>query len=318
MTSANRVLAFSSPGSRFPDASPTEAPEALQILVGPSPAAAHLWEQIRRVAPHFRTALLTGEAGTGADAVARALHDLSPSPWRTFNTLAPAQAEEFFARRALHSAPVDGTLFLTGIERLSRQAQSGLLRILRHRGPHPLRLIVFASNGLRAAVSAGLFSSELASALTAVRIAIPALRERSQDIPMLLSHLLQHRAQALGKPAPPLTPAFLNAVTGYVWPGNLDQMATVLDHLVRNGNGDPLLASSLEEAIAESVQASPGAHPEARMVKLDQVIHEHIRSVLFGCNGNKLRAAEVLGISRSTLYRMLEASVQAEPLSLAG
>ncbi|MES2390892.1 MAG: sigma 54-interacting transcriptional regulator, partial [Acidobacteriota bacterium] len=231
MSTSNRVLAFASATPRSPAPANGESSEALHILVGPSPAAAHLWDQIRRVAPHFRTALLTGEAATGAEAVARALHDLSPATWRSFLSLSPTDAEDYFGRRSLQALPSDGTVFLTDIENLSRPAQTGLMRAIRHRSTNPIRIIAFARQGLRAAVSAGTFSADLASALTAVRIGLPPLRERAQDVPMLLSHMLHRRSQQLGRPTPALSTEFLEAATVYPWPGNLHQMGIVLEHL---------------------------------------------------------------------------------------
>jgi DNA-binding NtrC family response regulator len=320
MSSSNRVLAFASANPRNSDHLQGDASEAMHLLVGPSAAAAHLWDQIRRVAPHFRTALLTGEAHTGAEAVARALHDLSPATFRSFLALDPTGAEEFLGHRSVQVLPVEGTLFLSEIESLSRPAQTGLLRILRHRSQHPIRVIAFARNGLRAAVSAGTLSADLANALSAVRIALPPLRERSQDIPMILSHILHCRSQQLGRTTPTLAPDFLESAVAYAWPGNLHQMEALIQRLLQTAAGDILSASAFEAAVAFSIEHTPHPAPPARMIKLDQVIHEHIRSVLFGCNGNKLRAAEVLGISRSTLYRMLDASAAhpSIPLSLAG
>jgi len=284
------------------------ASDALQLLVGPSAAAAHLWAQIRRVAPHFRTALLTGERGTGAEAVARALHDLSPATWRPFLTLGSQESEQYFSQKAFATPPSEGTLFLSDVESLSRSAQSSLLRLLRYRGPQSVRVVAFARHGLRPAVSTGIFSSELASSLAALRIALPALRERSEDIPLLVSHVMQRRAQALGKAAPPLTAEFLQAASHFAWPGNLEQMTSVLEALIRRSQGEPLTGSDLESAVEQTEESTARTINEPRMVKLETVIQEHIRSVLFGCNGNKLRAAEILGISRSTLYRMLDAA----------
>jgi DNA-binding NtrC family response regulator len=303
MLTANHSTAVSPSTS-----SATAASDALQLLVGPSAAAAHLWAQIRRVAPHFRTALLTGERGTGAEAVARALHDLSPATWRPFLSLNHQEAEEYFAHKTFASAPTEGTLFLSDIESLSRSAQTGLLRLLRHRGPQAVRVVAFARHGLRPAVSTGIFSSELASSLAALRIALPALRERAEDIPLLVSHLLQRRAQALGKAAPPLTAEFLHAASHFAWPGNLEQMTGALEALIRRSTGEALTGGDLESSVKQTEEAAPRPANEPRMVKLETVIQEHIRAVLFGCNGNKLRAAEVLGISRSTLYRMLDAA----------
>lgn len=258
------------------------ASDALQLLVGPSAAAAHLWAQVRRVAPHFRTALLTGERGTGAEAVARALHDLSPATWRPFLALSPAEAEGYLANKNFVTPPAEGTLFLPDVENLPRTAQSGLLRLLRHRGPQSVRVVCFARNGLRPAVSTGVFSSELASSLSALRIPLPALRERREDIPLLVSHLLQRRSQALGFPAPQLSAEFLAAASSFAWPGNLEQMTSVLDELIGRAPAETLSAADLDAAVTRTGDNPVRSAHEPRMVKLETVIQEHIRSVLFG------------------------------------
>jgi DNA-binding NtrC family response regulator len=144
--------------------------------------------------------------------------------------------------------------------------------------------------------------------MAALRVSLPALRERSEDIPLLVSHVMQRRAQALGKAAPPLTAEFLQAASHFAWPGNLEQMTSVLEALIRRSTGEPLTGADLESAVEQTEGSTVRAINEPRMVKLEMVIQEHIRAVLFGCNGNKLRAAEILGISRSTLYRMLDAA----------
>lgn len=309
MATATNLLAFrSAPLSQDRNAT-LRTPD---VLLGPSPAIAHVWAQIRRVAPYFRTALITGEAGTGAETVAHTLHSLSPFAARPFTVLSAANAESKFAAVAVPRFEGD-TLFFPEIERLSVAAQHGLLRMLRIRRTGQLCVIASAMSDLKPLVSAGSFSGVLASSLGALQITLPALSARKDDIPALAAHFLAREAEGTSAEA-----GFFEALSKAAWPGNIDQLQAVLRELLRRFPGAPLDAAMLPETLEASLpQAAPAAEP-VRMLKLEQVVQEHIRAVLLRCNGNKLRAAEVLGISRSTLYRMLDAQSVAREFSLAG
>jgi DNA-binding NtrC family response regulator len=159
---------------------------------------------------------------------------------------------------------------------------------------------------LRPLVSAGGFSAELAGVLEALRVAVPRLRERAEDIPHLMNYMAQRMAEESGGRTAELSSGFLEEAARFDWPGNLAQMRAAMRLLVERSADVPLQAGDLAEALEAMAAMQPAAPTGPRLVKLEQVVQEHIRSVLIGCNGNKLRAAEVLGISRSTLYRMLE------------
>jgi two-component system response regulator HydG len=201
-------------------------------------------------------------------------------------------------------------------ERLSPTVQTGLLRLMRRRGPHTPRIVAFAERGLRPLVSASGFSPELADCLGALRIAIPPLRDRREDIPQLLDHLLQSIAAPLGISTPQLAPDLLDAARRLPWQGNLIQLYSAAKGLMERVTTPVLHASDLEAVLGAIPQPTRYDRREIRMIRLDDVIQEHIRAVLFACSGNKLRTAEVLGISRSTLYRMLEAPIQPRVSSL--
>lgn len=291
---------------------------AALTLLGPSIAMAQLWAQIRRLAPHVRTVLVTGASGSGQEAVARLLLDLSPAPKRSFLVLSEAEAEERLGRLGgIHSLPNEAFVFLPEVERLSPAAQHGLLRLLRTRRSHGFSVVAAASEDLRALVSVGRFSSELAEALGSVRIAVPALKDRIEDLPMLLNQMLSVRCQTSEYAIPQLTEEFLRTAMQHTWPGNLEELAHVVDLLLAQyDQGEVLQLSHLQAALRSGHEPKPT--PQAtRMIKLDTVVQEHIYAVLRGCRGNKLRAAEVLGISRSTLYRMLDAAAQNTSMPLA-
>ncbi len=276
-------------------------------LAGPSLAITQLRAQIRRVAPYFRTAVLIGERGCGGEATAHTLYQLSPLSHRPFVNLASAEANQLFGE-TYESADLAGTgmFYIPRPERLSRIAQTGLLRLIRRRGPKSPRIVAFAERGLRPLVSGSGFSADLAECLGALRIAIPPLRDRSEDIPQLLAHMLRTIAAQSGITAPQLAPDLVDAARRIPWHGNLPQLYSAAEGLMERATHLALHASDLEAVLGTIPQSSTRDRHEIRMMRLDDIIQEHIRAVLFACNGNKLRTAEVLGISRSTLYRMLE------------
>lgn len=281
--------------------------------------------QIRRVAPYFRTALLIGERGCGEEAAAHILHQLSPLARRPFVNLTATEAERIFSKpEPLELLAEKGMLYLPRPERLPHTVQMSLLRLLRKRGGQAPRIVAFAERGLRPLVSATGFSQELADSLGALRIVIPPLRERREDAPHLFAQILQGIAEQSGTPAPQLAPDLLDMIRKLPWPGNLTQIYSAAESLLQSGSKSTFAAADLELVLGNHPQSAAHDRREIRMMRLDDVIQEHIRAVLFACNGNKLRTAEILGISRSTLYRMLDSAAQAvdspasSPLKMTG
>jgi DNA-binding NtrC family response regulator len=318
MAVPNRALILSSLEPLSPLEANTISPAPDAWLAGSSVAMTQLRAQIRRVAPYFRTALLTGERGCGEDAASHILHQLSPLSQRPFLELTPAEAELCFG---VHDFPepvtAKGMLYLPRPERLPRVAQTALLRLLREYGSQAPRIVAFAERGLRPLVSTGGFSAELADSLGALRIALPPLRDRQEDIPGLLIHMVHSLAAQSGTPPPQLSAGLLDAAMKLPWPGNFAQLHSAAVGLMEHAAKTVLHANDLETVLGAIPQSPPHDRREIRMVRLDDIIQEHIRAVLFACNGNKLRTAEVLGISRSTLYRMLETQDQPAALSLS-
>lgn len=298
--------------------SSSESRPDAQRLIGPSPAMARLWSQLRLLAPHFRVALLTGEPGCGADAVAQALHDLSPFAGTPLIRIRAADADRQLRHPgALFGNAARGALFLTDVDRLSAGSQQVVMRLLKLRRHRRIAIVASTSVDLRPLVSAGTFNGELFANLGSLRLQIPSLRERVQDIPLLTHQFLQAEATRRAQSVPSLDPALLTTICDYTWPGNLDQLRSAISWMFEHCD-DLLTPADLHAAIAEVRAETEAAEAPVRMVPLDHVVQEHVRAVLIGCNGNKLRAAEVLGISRSTLYRMLDAaSVSGTSSSLA-
>jgi DNA-binding NtrC family response regulator len=146
----------------------------------------------------------------------------------------------------------------------------------------------------------------LADHLGALRIVIPLLRDRRDDIPQLLACVLQSIAAKTGARLPELAPDLTDAAQRMPWRGNLIQLCSAAEGLMERATHLILHAPDLDAALGAISPASSSRPREIRMIRLDKIIQEHVRAVLSACNGNKLRSAEVLGISRSTLYRMLD------------
>lgn len=279
-------------------------------MLGPSAAMSTLWTQIRRLAPHVRAVLLTGAPDCGQQAVARLLRDFSTTPKRSFVQISAVDAEVHFAHPSrVTGLPADALLFIPDIDRFSLATAHNLLRIMRLRSSRLFTVVAATTQDLHALASAGRFPSDLAQALTSVRLEMPALKQRREDIPMLLGHLLSVRAPVFGSSHPTMTDGFLRAAMEHEWAGNLRELFSMANSLVEATAQTSELTAADFYRVAEIQHTHPTVETRAvRMVSLDTVTQEHISAVLRACRGNKLRAAEVLGISRSTLYRMLDAA----------
>jgi len=278
------------------------------VLSGPSPATAKLWSQLQRVAPYFRIALLSGEEGTGAEFAARALHEASPFRDKMLRVLSVESAELYFSPGgAFARGGGHGAYFFEHVDQLSPAAQQGLLQLARLRGNRSACIIAFSSTDLRSLISAGKFSAELGMALGGLRLQMPSFRERREDIPSLAHAVTALLAKRNGREALTLSPDFLEAASSYEWPRNLDQMGEMISWMLHNRPGTAFGREDFEAACAVYEPKEDEPERSVRMVKLETMVQEHIRAVLQACNGNKQKAAEVLGISRSTLYRMLDA-----------
>jgi DNA-binding NtrC family response regulator len=245
------------------------------VFTGESAAVTRLRLQVARVAPHFRVALLVGEVGTGVEAVARRMHSLSPAASGEFVSLS---AEKFASGAAFVPA---GVLFLHGLEVLDPAAQGEFLRRL-HGIARETRVLVATAADPRGMVATGRLRAEVYERVGTLELRVAQLRERIGDLPALLGADVRFGERALDR------------MRRYAWPGNLLELAQVKARV--SGLGRVVEPDDLE--LADSVAE--------KAVRLDEVIERHVVQVLERVGGNKLRAAEMLGISRSTLYRMLE------------
>ena|ERR1700692_3763504 len=301
-------------------------------IVGRSPLMLEVFAKIRRVAPHFRTVLITGATGTGKELVARALHRLSPATSDTFavcNCAAIAEtlveSELFgYVRGAFTGATQDkigvfeyanhGTVFLDEIGEMPLAAQAKLLRVLQSHeiqrvgSPVPrtvdVRVIAATNRNLRALVSEGKFREDLYYRLTMVEIPLPRLMDRREDMPLLQRHFLGKYAGEYKKPVAGMTRRAQARMARYSWPGNIRELENVIGNACMMVDGTVLDVGDLPETVRGESGDLAGA--DELLISLDESHKRHVMRVLEHVGGNKSQAAEILGISRATIYQFLE------------
>lgn len=298
----------------------TACPEAwtLGTMAGRSLAMQHLFARMKSTAPHFRLATVEGEPGAGKLLVAQTLHGLGPAAAGPF---APYVAADFlekphlFWKEARH-----GLLWISRVDELSPEQQRQLRDFL-ERAAHerlrpgavagPMQLLAGATQPLRHLAASGAFRSDLASHLTAIRFTLPPLRERRDDIPLLAAIFLHRWIQEHGRALRGFAPGTLARLSAHDWPGNVRELESAIAAAALECPGQwmrPLDLPRLEWPAPTAAAAAGTGFPELDLDEpnLDRVILRHITRVLARVNGNKVRAARLLGISRSTLYRLLE------------
>jgi two-component system response regulator AtoC len=305
-----------------------------RAVVAESPAMRRVMELAMRAAPHRSTVLLTGESGTGKEAVARAIHRMSPRQDHRFvavNSGAIPESlleSELFghARGAFTGATADkaglfeeadgGTLLLDEVGELPLSLQVKLLRVLQegevrrvgesHVRTVDARVIAATARDLEAAVGQGQFREDLYYRLNVVRIHIPPLRERPEDLAGLVPVLLQRIQERSGRSAS-LAADALAALRAYHWPGNVRELENVLERAVVLGVDGVIRASALAELQGGGPVPAPASGGAARPLKEAVADAERtaIRAALQAAGGNRARAAELLGVSQRNLFYKL-------------
>jgi DNA-binding NtrC family response regulator len=301
-------------------------------IVGSSPLMLATFHKMRRIAPHFRTVLVTGQTGTGKELVGAALHRMSPAASRPFvvcNTAALVESlieSELFGhvRGAFTGATQDkaglfehangGTLFLDEIGEMSQSAQAKMLRVLQsqeiQRVGSPevrkldVRVIAATNRDLRAMVTARQFREDLYYRLAMVEIDLPTLCERKEDLPLLTRHFLKRFSQQYGKPLLGLAPRVEALFARYQWPGNIRELENILGYACMMAQGAQIDMSDLPEKFWS---LRPEDMLEGKdLMPLDVIERRYARHVLESMGGKRIRAAAALGISRTKLYRLLK------------
>jgi DNA-binding NtrC family response regulator len=300
-------------------------------MVGDSPAMLEVFHRIRRVAPHFRTVLLTGETGTGKELAAHALHRLSPvasGPFVTCNCSAVVETlaeSELFGhvkgaftgavqdRIGVFEAANGGTVLLDEVGELSPPSQARLLRVLQNqeiqRVGSPvmrrvdIRVIAATHEDLPSMVKEQRFREDLFYRLSVVQIKLPGLAQRKEDLPLLERYFVKRFAQQYDKSVGGITRRAQALLARHSWPGNVRELENVLGSACMMTEGETIDVGDLPEYIR--AKQSCEAPPEESLATLEQVERVHALRVLESVGGNKVRAAELLGVSRAKLYRIL-------------
>jgi DNA-binding NtrC family response regulator len=305
-------------------------------MIGRSPLMLELVSQIRRVAPHFRSVLVTGPTGVGKELVARALHRLSPGQKGNFVALNCSSISETLAESELfghvkgaytgaHQDKVGvfeyadgGTAMLDEIGEMPLPLQAKLLRVLQNqelqRVGSPVirkvnvRVVAATNRDLPDMVRQGKFREDLYFRLCMIELKVPSLAERREDLPMLQRHFLKSFAAQYNKPLAGLTRRAQTLLARYCWPGNVRELENVIGLACMMTESEVIDVRDLPDRI-QNLRPAENAETDVQL-SLDQLARLHAQRVLAHVGGNKVRAAEILGISRTYLYELLKANAQ--------
>jgi two-component system nitrogen regulation response regulator GlnG len=331
-------------------------PEPSDVLVGRSPAMQEVYKTIGRVAPQDVTVLITGESGTGKELVARAIYHHSrrvEQPFLTINCAAIPETlleSELFGHEKGAFTGADrkrigkfeqcngGTLFLDEIGDMSLLTQTKILRVLQNQrfervgGNETIqtnvRLLAATNRNLEQLVADGRFRGDLYYRLNVVTIHLPPLRERVQDLPLLVEHFLRRFSVDLGKEVTHAAPEAIDLLRYHAWPGNLRELQSVLKQALLQARGSILLANFLPVSLRKETKIADNGSSAGAPVAWDRFLDERLQAgsrslhaewlelterhlltrVLNQTRGNQLQAAKILGVSRNwlrTKIRML-------------
>jgi transcriptional regulator with PAS, ATPase and Fis domain len=298
-----------------------------------------VFDLIARVKDSTVNLLITGESGTGKDLIARTIHYQSgrkQAPFVPVNCAAiPEQLLESelfgYVRGAFTDARRDkrglfveadgGTLFLDEVSELPLLLQAKLLRVLEDKEVRPLgatksekvdvRIIAATNRNLSRAVGEGKVREDLFYRLNVIEIVMPPLRERPEDLPLLIQHFMTHSAQAAQ--ARRLSPEALRILLNYPWPGNVRELENIIERALVLCQGEEITRAELPEHLTGSQPHALGLHTALlRRASLVDLEREYILLALAWSEGKKKDAADILGIDRRTLYRKLQEYGRAE------
>lgn len=302
-------------------------------VIGRTPQMFQVYKTIARVADTKSTILLYGERGTGKELVARSIHYNSQRSDRPFVTVDCASLVEtlmeselfghvrgaftgaLHAKRGLFEEADGGTLFLDEVGNLSLSTQAKLLRFLqeyeikRVGGTENIkvdvRVIAATNQFLEPLIKSGNFREDLFDRLNVVPISLPPLREKKEDIPLLIIHFLQKSSEENRKQISYISPEALDILTQYSWPGNVRELRHTIERAVVLSTQPIILPEDLPKKMLEEVKGKEIQFPE-ELLPLREVERRYVLKVLRETKGNKKKASEILGIDRTTLYRILE------------
>jgi DNA-binding NtrC family response regulator len=296
-------------------------------LVGRDPRMIDIYKLVGQAAATSATVLIRGESGTGKELVARAIHAHSSSsaePFVPVNCAALPSTlleSELFghvrgaftgaheARRGRFALAGRGTIFLDEIGDTSLDFQTKLLRVVQDREFQPVggerteraeaRVIAATHQDLEAMIGEHRFREDLYYRLRVVEIVIPPLRDRLSDLPLLAEHMVRRAAESLGVGAPILSTAAMNRLLEHTWPGNVRELENCIKRAVVIASGSVIRPEHLSFTV-------PRGDERAKLSSLDEVEREQVLRVLAATDNHKGRAAEILGVSRPRLRRLIE------------
>ena len=306
---------------------PAATGRVLEQLVGRDAKMIDIYKVVGQVAASRTNVLIRGESGTGKELIARAIHEQSNAASEPFvavncSALPPALLEsELFghtrgaftgavtARRGRFALAGRGTIFLDEIGDTSADFQTKLLRVLQQQEFDPVgaerperteaRVIAATHRNLEDMIARSLFREDLYYRLRVVELTVPPLRERHGDLPQLVEHLVTRASTALGRPQPVLSPEAFAAIRHHRWPGNVRELENCLRRAVVLATGDVIRPEHL--GIGAIASDSP-----AHLPSLSELEREHVARVMTATHGHKARAAQILGVSRPRLNRLLQ------------
>ncbi|WP_183192402.1 sigma-54 interaction domain-containing protein [Brevibacillus fluminis] len=305
-------------------------------IIGTSKVIEDVKALAKKVAKSDSTILLNGESGTGKELFAHSIHleshrkngplirvNCSAIPESLFESELFGYKEGSFTgakksgQKGKFSLANNGTIFLDEISELPMSMQVKLLRVLQEKEiepvgaemPEPIdvRIVAASNKSLEELVEQGAFRKDLFYRLNVVALHIPALRERKEDIPVLAEHLVTQLEIETGIPVGGIEPAAFEMLLAYEWPGNVRELRNVLERAMYVKSGDMITEQELRAYLTRNPGASPAAyHQKTLQHILHEAEEEAIRKALKEEKGNKLAAAQRLGISKSSLYAKLE------------
>jgi DNA-binding NtrC family response regulator len=328
------------PMDKTPVAPPPMLSEQYAGIIGQSPQIREVLIKIDKVASGGANVCVMGESGTGKELIARAIHRNSPRRDRPLVTLdctaipeGLMESQLFGHRRGSFTGAVEhrngvfaladtGTLFIDEISELPLTLQAKLLRVIQAHefvqvgGSQPIqtdiRLITASNKDLRQAVADGTFRADLYYRIAVVVIQLPPLRERRDDIPQLVRHFLDRFSSVHRRSVRTITPKALDLLTSYAWPGNVRQLENCIEQAVVLANDEIIDVDVLSLDDREPKKLPGKSDPERAGLTLREVEREHILQTLQAVNGNRTRAARLLGVSLRCLQYKLKSYAQGE------
>ena len=302
-------------------------------IIGNSPVMLEVFRKVRQVAPTKATVLIQGESGTGKELIASAIHYNSPrknNPFIKLNcgALTPTLLEsELFGHEKgaftdAHRQKIGrfemadkGTIFLDEISETTQEFQIKLLRVLQEKefervgGAQTIsvdvRVLAATNQDLKKRMEQGRFRQDLFYRLNVIQINVPPIRERPEDIPLLVDHFLKAACEENDKPPMNVTPETMNILQNYPWPGNVRQIQNVIEGMVVMSSTTELTPDNLPPEIRKTKERDPYVRVPvgSSMAEAEKKL---IHSTLMATNGNKAQTARILGLGRKTLYRKMQ------------